>query len=114
MSIDILDIILGGALGTITSIVIGEPLLRKIVNGEFKKERELKRRYEYKKQIFKYLHEVKTPSTNKIKQEFFSNNKKYDVQEVYDLLKEMEFEGRIRSVTYDGIKIEGTLWTPLG
>jgi actin-related protein len=103
MKLDITVIVITNVISVILGALIGEPL-KKIVLGEYKSTRLLKKKERQKKMIIEYFRDeycydpYQSESTEEIKDKLFPNLK---LEEVYDLLKELETEGKMRSVTFD-------------
>lgn len=84
--------------------------LEKLFNVKLNIKNKFKKREKLKTKIYEYLKEntVKT-STKEIK-ENLPIAKKFNIEEIFNVLKELESEGKIRYIKVDGRTIENTMW----
>lgn len=106
---DIILLLIGGVAGVLIDTFLGTPL-KFLVSGTWFKRKKEKNREKIKNQIYDKLKEQvnKTCDT----QHFYAKYKKKvkSIYDMYKLLEEVEYDGRIRKLTYDGVTIETQIW----
>ena len=102
--------IIGGIIGAIIKSFVEEPL-KKYSRGEYKVERQQKKRLQQKKLITDHFRKACKPhqvlTTENIHTLLFPHE---DLESIYHLLKELEDEGILHSIDFDQVTMGTTPW----
>lgn len=105
----LLGAVAGAVIGIFIEAFIGTPI-KYIVAGDWIRKRKAKRREEIKAEIY---NEIKENKTKQYDTEYFYEKYKKDVKSIfkmYKLIEEIEYDGRLRKLAFDGQTMETQIW----